>query len=70
MVQRWICLFQQLVINFQSTFKQFGCIKTTDSDAGCNENWGCTGGNLADIAPQTLLQCIGIFGRNIWKDHN
>ena len=57
-----IRLFQQLVIMFQPTFKQFGCVKTADPDADGNGDWGRIDGNFADLAPQPLCQFIGVFG--------
>ena len=61
-VKGLIRLFQQLVVMFQPTFKQFRGIKTADPDAYGNGDWGRVGGDFADLAPQPLCQCIGVFG--------
>ena len=49
-----IRLFQQLVIIFQSTFKQFSCVKTADPDTDCDGDWCRVRGDFADLAPQPL----------------
>ena len=45
-VKGLIRLFQQLVVMFQPTFKQFRGIKTADPDAYGNGDWDRVGGDL------------------------
>jgi len=54
MIEGLIRLFQQLVIIFQVTFKQFSCVKTADPDTDRNCDWGCISCDFADLAPQPI----------------
>ena len=74
MIEGLIRLFQQLVIIFQVTFKQFSCVKTADPDSDCNGDWGGSaledecGTCDNDSSNDCVQDCSGTWGGSAISD--